>query len=45
MILVYAREMDASVFFIFKAKCRPIQDYLHAPPESFMALLKSGKRG
>ena len=39
---LYAREMSASVFFIFKAKCRPIQDYLHAPPESFMALMKDG---
>lgn len=42
---LYAREMNASVFFIFKVKCRPIQDYLHAPSESFMALLKSGKTG
>ena len=39
---LYAREMKPPVFFIFKAKCRPIQDYLHAPPESFMALMKDG---
>ncbi len=38
---LYDRETRASVFFIFKAKCRPIQDYLNAPPESFMALLKT----
>lgn len=37
---LYAEEMNGSVFFIFKAKCRPIQDFLNAPPESFMALLK-----
>jgi hypothetical protein len=40
---LYAWEMTAPVFFIFKAKCRPIRDFLHAPPESFMALLKPGR--
>lgn len=37
---LYAREMNTSFFYVFKVKCRPIQDYLHAPPESFMAMLK-----
>ena len=40
---LYPRDLSCPVFFLFKAKCRPIQDYLEAPGESFWALWKEGK--
>jgi len=39
---IYGRDLSSPVFFIFKVKCRPIQDYLNVPPETFVALLKPG---
>lgn len=39
---LYPRELTASVFFLFKAKCEPIQEYLKASPDSFVALWKKG---
>jgi uncharacterized protein with ATP-grasp and redox domains len=39
---LYARDMAAPVFFLFKVKCEPIQNYIQAPGNSFMALWKKG---
>ncbi len=39
---MYPRDLPSPVFFLFKAKCRPIQDYLEAPPESYWALWYDG---
>jgi uncharacterized protein with ATP-grasp and redox domains len=39
---LYPRELPAPVFFLFKAKCEPIQKYLRASPDSFGALWKKG---
>jgi uncharacterized protein with ATP-grasp and redox domains len=38
-----AKALSAPVFFLFKAKCQPMQDYLKAPGESYWALWKEGK--
>ncbi|MBU0514549.1 MAG: DUF89 family protein [Proteobacteria bacterium] len=38
METLIGRDLPAPVFFLFKVKCRPIQDYLHAPPDTFWAL-------
>ena len=37
---LYPRDVSATVFFLFKVKCEPIQNYIQAPPNSFMALWK-----
>ena len=37
---LYPRDVSAPVFFLFKVKCEPIQNYIQAPPNSFMALWK-----
>lgn len=40
---LYPREdMAAPIFFLFKAKCKPIQNYIQAPADSFLALWKKG---
>jgi uncharacterized protein with ATP-grasp and redox domains len=39
---IYPRRLSCPVFFLFKAKCRPIQDYLHSPADSFWALWHDG---
>jgi uncharacterized protein with ATP-grasp and redox domains len=39
---LYARDMAAPVFFLFKVKCEPIHNYIQAPGDSFMALWKKG---
>jgi uncharacterized protein with ATP-grasp and redox domains len=39
---LYAREMASPIFFLFKVKCEPIQNYIQAPGNSFMALWKKG---
>lgn len=39
---MYPRDLPSPVFFLFKAKCRPIQDYLKASPESYWALWYDG---
>jgi uncharacterized protein with ATP-grasp and redox domains len=33
-----SRSLPCPVFFLFKVKCRPIQDFIGAPPESYMAM-------
>jgi uncharacterized protein with ATP-grasp and redox domains len=40
---IYPKKLSCPVFFLFKAKCQPIQDYLHSPAESFWALWHDGK--
>jgi uncharacterized protein with ATP-grasp and redox domains len=35
---IYPRELSCPVFFLFKAKCRPMQEYLHSPADRFWAL-------
>lgn len=37
---LYPRAVGRAVFYIFKSKCRPVQEYIQAPPNSYMALLK-----
>jgi uncharacterized protein with ATP-grasp and redox domains len=39
---LYSRNMASPVFFMFKVKCEPIQNYIQAPINSFMALWKKG---
>jgi uncharacterized protein with ATP-grasp and redox domains len=35
---LYPRRLSAPAFYLFKVKCRPIQDYIQAPEESYVAL-------
>ena len=37
---LYPRNVSAPIFFLFKVKCEPIQNYIQAPPNNFMALWK-----
>jgi len=37
---LYPRKMVSPTFFLFKVKCEPIQNYIQAPANSFMALWK-----
>jgi uncharacterized protein with ATP-grasp and redox domains len=39
---IYPKRISCPVFFLFKAKCRPIQDYFHSPADSFGALWHDG---
>jgi uncharacterized protein with ATP-grasp and redox domains len=39
---MYPRGLRTPVFFVFKAKCRPMQHYLKAPGESYWALWRDG---
>jgi uncharacterized protein with ATP-grasp and redox domains len=41
---LYPRAVGRAVFYIFKSKCRPVQDYIQAPPDSYMALLRRDGR-
>ncbi|MBU2547102.1 MAG: DUF89 family protein [Proteobacteria bacterium] len=40
---LYPRPLPGPVFFVFKVKCRPIQDWLKAPAESYWALWRDGR--
>jgi uncharacterized protein with ATP-grasp and redox domains len=40
---IYPERISCPVFFLFKAKCRPIQNYLHSPADGFWALWHEGK--
>lgn len=40
---LYPKELTAPVFFLFKVKCEPVQDYIEAPVNSFLALWKKGE--
>ena len=37
---IYPRPISAPTFYLFKVKCEPIQNYIHAPAGSFLALWK-----
>ena len=39
---VFPRTLPSPVFFLFKVKCRPMQDYLGAPAGSFWAMWHRG---
>ncbi|MBW2440479.1 MAG: DUF89 family protein [Deltaproteobacteria bacterium] len=39
---LYSRDLAAPAFFLFKVKCVPIQRYIHAPANSFLAWWKEG---
>jgi uncharacterized protein with ATP-grasp and redox domains len=39
---LYPRSIPAASFYLFKVKCEPIQNYIQAPVNSFMALWKDG---
>ena len=39
---MYSRDLPSPVFFLLKAKCQPMQNYLEAPPESYWALWYEG---
>ena len=40
---LYTKSISAPSFYLFKVKCEPIQNYIQAPVNSFLALWKSGK--
>ena len=39
---LYTKPISAPSFYLFKAKCEPIQNYIQAPADSFLALWKEG---
>jgi len=39
---LYPRPISAPSFYLFKVKCEPIQNYIQAPANSFLALWKEG---
>jgi len=41
---LYPKSISAPSFYLFKVKCEPIQNYIQAPVNSFMALWKDGNR-
>jgi uncharacterized protein with ATP-grasp and redox domains len=41
---MYPRDLPCPVFFLFKVKCQPMQDYLKAPAESYWALWKEARQ-
>jgi uncharacterized protein with ATP-grasp and redox domains len=41
---MYPRDLACPVFFLFKVKCQPMQDYLEAPGESYWALWREAKQ-
>lgn len=41
---LYPKDLSPEILFLFKVKCEPIQDYIQAPAESFLALWRDGQR-
>ena len=39
---LYPRRLSVPSFYLFKVKCEPIQNYIQAPADSFLALWKGG---
>ncbi len=39
---LYPNRISAPSFYLFKVKCEPIQNYIQAPADSFLALWKAG---
>jgi len=42
---LYPRRIPAPSFYLFKVKCEPIQNYIQAPANSFLAIWKEGNSG
>jgi len=42
---IYPKSIPCPVFFLFKAKCRPIQEYFHSPADGYWALWHDGTSG
>jgi hypothetical protein len=42
---LYPRDLTAPSFYLFKVKCEPIQNYIQAPVNSYLALCKEGSLG
>jgi len=40
---LFPHPLKVAAFFLFKVKCKPMRDYLQAPPDSFMALWRDGR--
>lgn len=40
---LYQRSISAPSFYLFKVKCEPIQNYIQAPVNSYLALWKQGE--
>ena len=41
---LFPKSISAPSFYLFKVKCEPIQNYIQAPIDSFMALWKAGNQ-
>ena len=41
---VYPKKLPCPVFYLFKVKCEPVKDWIHAPAGSFWALWKDPER-
>ena len=39
---LYPQHLSSPGFFLFRVKCEPIENYIHAPANSFLALWKDG---
>ncbi len=39
---LYPRRISAPSFYLLKVKCEPIQNYIQAPANSFLAIWKEG---
>ena len=39
---LYPRRISAPSFYLFKVKCKPIQNYIQAPADSYLAIWKEG---
>jgi hypothetical protein len=39
---LYGRRISPAAFYVFKVKCRPMKDFLQAPPETYWALWRNG---
>ena len=42
---LYPGDLSAPSFYLFKVKCEPIQNYIQAPVNSYLALWKEGNSG
>jgi len=40
---LYPKRISAASFYLFKVKCEPIQNFIQAPVDSFLAIWKDGK--
>lgn len=40
---LYSRSLPSPTFFLFKVKCEPMRDFLHAPINRYMAVWRDGR--